>query len=101
MGTAPFTKARRMERRPQKVELTLIGKTQGVEFQQPAHTVDVSSHGLGILTDGPIEPSRPLSPGQIVYVYGAGSFRLGYCRIVWVRTADPTSASQAGLEFMN
>ena len=90
-----------MERRPQNVELTLIGKTQGVEFQQPAHTVDVSNQGLGILTDGPVEPTRPLSPGQIVYVYGAGNFRLGYCRIVWVRAADPTSASQAGLEFMN
>ena len=101
MGTAPFTEVRRVERRPQKLELTLIGKTQGLEFQQPAHTVDVSTHGLGILTDGLVEPSRPLSPGQIVYVYGVGSFRLGYCRIVWVRTDISTLSSRAGLEFMN
>jgi hypothetical protein len=101
MGTAPFSNARRVERRPQKVGLTLIGKTQGVEFQQPAHTVDVSSQGLGILTDGPVEPSCPLSPGQIVCVYGVGSFRLGYCRIVWVRADNRNTPSRAGLEFMN
>lgn len=101
MTTTPFTNARREDRRPQKVELTLIGKSQGVEFQQPAHSFDVSSQGLGILTDGPVEPTRPLSPGQIVYVYGVGSFRLGYCRVVWVHGDNPDSASQAGLEFMN
>ena len=101
MATTPFTNARREERRSQKVELTLIGKARGMEFQQPAHTFDVSSQGLGILTDGPVEPTRALSSGQIVYVYGATSFRLGYCRVVWVRADNPDSASQAGLEFMN
>ena len=101
MATATFTNARRMERRPQKIELTLIGKAQGLEFQQPAHTVDVSNQGLGILTDCPVEPTRPLTPGRIVYVYGPGNLRLGYCRIAWVHTANPDSASRAGLEFMN
>jgi hypothetical protein len=101
LGTAPFKQLRLSERRPQKLELTLLAKTQGLEFLQPAHTMNVSETGLGILTDGPIEPSRPLNPGQIVYVYGASNSPLGFCRVVWVQTENPDLPSKAGLKFLN
>ena len=101
MATTPLTNARQSERRPQSIEITLLGKVQGVEYQQPAHTLDVSSHGLGIVTDSPVEPSRPFNPGQIVYVYGPSDFGLGYCRVVWVRNDNTTLPARAGLKFLN
>jgi hypothetical protein len=100
MGVEPYAQPRRSERKPQKVEVTLLAKTAGVEFQQPAHTVDISQHGLRIQTDDPIDEARPLNPGQLVYVYGVGDVTLGYCRIVWVHT-NSQSCSQAGLAFLN
>jgi len=101
LGTAPVKQPRGSERRPQKMVLTLLAKMQGVEFLQPAHTMNVSETGLGILTDGPIEPSRPLHPGQIVYVYGAANEGLGFCRVVWVHTENADLPSKAGLRFLN
>ncbi len=101
VATTPLTNARRSERKAQNIEITLLGKMQGVEYLQPARTQNVSSHGLGILTEGPVEPSRPFNPGQIVYVYGAGDFRLGYCRVVWVRNESLELPTRAGLEFLN
>jgi hypothetical protein len=101
MGTPAYEYTRRSERRPQKIELTLLGKSHGLEFEQPAHTVNVSDHGLRIRTDVPVEPSRPLSPGQIVYVYGVEDFRLGYARVVWVQAEAAEAPSEAGLEFLN
>jgi len=101
LGTAPFKQPRHSERKPQKRELTLLAKTQGVEFLQPAHTMNVSDTGLGILTDGPVEASRPLNPGQIVYVYGAFNSPLGFCRVVWVHSENPGLPSKAGLKFLN
>jgi hypothetical protein len=101
MGAGPYAQPRRSERRPQKLEVMLLAKTAGVEFQQPAHTVDISEHGLRIETDGPISEARPLTPGQLVYAYGVGDTSYGYCRIVWVHTDDPGACSQAGLAFVN
>ena len=72
-----------------------------MEFHEPAHTLDVSDHGLGIRTDDPVDPSRAMDPGQIVYVYGDGNNHFGYCRVIWVETKTVGSPSQAGLEFMN
>jgi hypothetical protein len=101
MGTGPYAQPRRSERKPQKLDVNLLAKAAGVEFQQPACTVDVSQHGLRIQTEGPINEARPLNPGQMVYVYAPGKVQLGYCRIVWVRTDNPASCSQAGLAFLN
>jgi hypothetical protein len=101
LNSTPRADTRRSERRPHKIEITLLGKSEGVEFQEPAHTFNVSDHGLGIRTDDPVDPSRTMNPGQIVYVYGVGNFRLGYCRVIWVRTDNPNLPSQAGLEFLN
>jgi len=81
--------------------VTLLAKAAGVEFQQPAQTVDISEHGLRVQTNDPFDEARPLNPGQMVYVYGVGDTRLGYCRIVWVHTDNPGSCSQAGLAFLN
>jgi hypothetical protein len=72
-----------------------------MEFEEPARTLDVSDHGLRIRTDDPVDPSRALNSGQVVYVYGVGNFRLGYCRIIWVQTKTIGSPSHAGLEFLN
>ena len=101
MGTTPVYEARRSERRPHRFEVTLLGKSKGMEFQEPAHTLDVSDHGLGIRTDNAVNPARTMHPGQVVYVYGVGDVRFGYCRIVWVQSNDLNSPSRAGLEFLN
>ena len=101
MGAGPYAQTRRSERQPQKLGVTLLAKTAGLEFQQPAHTVDVSQHGLKIQTDGRFDEARPLNPGQMVYVFGPGDVRFGYCRIVWVHTDNPESSSEAGLAFLN
>jgi hypothetical protein len=101
MGAGPYAQPRRSERRPEKLAVTLLAKAAGVEFQQPAHSVDISEHGLRIQTDDPFDEARPLNSGQIVYVYSADQPDLGYCRIVWVHTENPSSCSQAGLSFIN
>jgi hypothetical protein len=101
LGTTPRVEARRSERRPHIIEITLLGKSNGMEFQEPAHTFNVSDHGLGIRTDDRVDPSRTMNPGQIVYVYAVDNFRLGYCRVTWVRNGNPGSCSHAGLEFLN
>ena len=101
LGTEPVKQPRSSARTPHKMELTLLAKMQGLEFLQPAHTMNVSETGLGILTDGPIEPSRPLHPGQIVYVYGAANMGLGFCEVVWVHTENPDLPSKAGLKYLN
>lgn len=101
MGAGPYAQPRRSERRPQKLEVTLLAKAAGVEFEQPAHTVDISEHGLRIQTDDPISAARPLIPGQMVFAYGIGDTRFGYCRVVWVHADNPDACSQAGLSFVN
>ena len=95
------TQRRRSERRPHKIGITLLGKSSGLEYQEPAHTVDVSDHGLGILTDNPVDPARRLQEGQIVYVFGIGDSRLGYCRVVWTRADHNLAPTWAGLKYIN
>jgi hypothetical protein len=101
MGAGPYAQPRRSERRPQKLAITLLAKAAGVEFQQPAHTLDISEHGLRVQTNDPFDEARPLNPGQMVYVHGMGDARFGYCKIVWVHTENSNSCSQAGLTFLN
>ena len=101
MATTPAVDARRSERRQHRREVTLLGKMNGLEYQEPAHTFDLSDHGLGILTDKPIDPNRRLNTGQIVYVYGAGESPMGYCRIVWANAGDLDAPTWAGLEYLN
>jgi hypothetical protein len=101
MATGPFAQPRRSERRPQRLSVTLLVKAGGHEFELPAHSHDVSQHGLRIRTDSPFDEARRLNPGQTVYVYGVGDVGLGHCRVVWVHTDRPDSRSEAGLEFLN
>ncbi len=98
---ATSTQRRRSERRPHKVEITLLGKSNGLEYEEPAHTVDLSDHGLGILTDNPVDRARNLQTGQILYVVGAGESRLGYYRVVWTRCEDEQAPTWAGLRYIN
>ena len=95
------TQRRRSTRRPHKVEITLLGKSGGLEYEEPAHTVDLSDHGLGILTDNPVDPARRLESGQIVYVFGGGESRLGYYRVAWTRADHELSPTWAGLRYIN
>ena len=95
------TQRRRSERRPHKIEITLLGKVYGLEYQEPAHTVDLSDHGLGVLTDNPVEPARGLELGQIIYVMGIGDSRLGYYRVVWTHADHEQSPTWAGLRYIN
>ena len=101
VGTSAIPNVRRSERRAQKLPVTVLAKSMGLEFEQPASTLNVSQKGLRILTDGPFDEARPLNPGQIVYVYGAGDTRLGFCRVVWVHTDRSEDPSEAGLEFFS
>ena len=101
MATMPSVEARRSDRRPHRVEVTLLGKSSGLEYEEPAHTVDISHHGLGILTDSPVDSARQLNKGQVVYVYGVDKSPLGYCRVVWTKAADQSGPTGAGLELMN
>lgn len=101
MGTNPLMDGRRSERWPRDIEVTLLGKSRGFEYQEPAHTVDLSDHGIGILTDNPVDPARPMDTGQIVYVLGNKAQDLGYCRIVWTRADRDRAPTRAGLQFLN
>jgi hypothetical protein len=101
MAPSMEVQRRRSERRPHHIEVTLLAKVNGVEYEEPAHTVDLSDHGLGILTDNPANLSRTIEPGQIVYIMGIGESRLGYYRVVWTRTAPPQSPVWAGLKYLN
>jgi hypothetical protein len=83
------------------VEITLLGKSGGFEYEEPAHTVDLSDHGLGVLTDNPVNPARRLESGQIVYVFGIGDSRHGYYRVVWTRADHELSPIWAGLRYIN
>ncbi len=101
MATMPAAEARRSDRRSHRVEVTLLGKSAGLEYEEPAHTVDVSDHGLRILTDNPVDPARSLNSGRIVYLFGIGDSRLGYYRIVWAKADQEGSPTWAGLEYLN
>ena len=103
MDVMPSVEAqrRRSDRRPLKVGITLLGKSSGLEYQEPAHTVDVSDHGLGVLTDNPVDPARRLESGQIVYVFGVGDSRHGYYRVVWTRADHELAPTWAGLKYIN
>ncbi|MBI4166845.1 MAG: PilZ domain-containing protein [Acidobacteria bacterium] len=92
---------RHSERRPHKVEITLLGKSAGLEYKEPAHTVDLSDEGLGILTDNPVDAARHLDPGQILYVSGIGDSRHGYYRVVWTRAEHEQAPTWAGLKYIN
>lgn len=95
------TQRRRSDRRPHKIEITLLEKSKGLEFEEPAHTVDLSDHGLGVLTDNPVDSARSLEPGQIVYVLGGGESHMGYYRVVWARADHEQAPTWAGLRYIN
>ncbi len=101
MDAPTYEHARRSDRSPHKIGLTLLGKVRGLEFQEAAHTVNVSKHGLCIRTEQPVEPSRCLAPGQVVYIYGPAYFYPDYARVVWVQNRAAEAPSEAGLEFLN
>ena len=100
LGLSPLTNSRRSERTARRFPVTLLAKSRGLEYTQPASTLDVSAHGFRVRTDEPMNPSRPIEPGQVVYLYGVENARLGYCRVVWVRTQKPEFPSEAGLELL-
>ena len=101
MGASQRPDARRSERVASRIPVTLLAKSMGLEFEQPASTIDLSKHGLRIQTFEPLNPARPLSPGQPVCVLGSRGARLKYCQVVWVRAVESDGPVQAGLEFLS
>jgi len=101
METTPSIESRRSERRPRKIEVTLLGKSGGFEYQEPAHTTDLSNQGMGILTDNAVDRARPLNAGQIVYIYGSDGQGQGFCRVAWARADLQLDRTRAGLQFLD
>ena len=86
---------RRFERIPNRISVMLALKFEGWEFQQSACTVDLSSRGLRIRT----EP--PLNQGQVAYLFSdAGVLHPRYCYVVWVRTEGSDPLCEVGLELL-
>ena len=68
--------------------------SKGRKYEHLASTLDLSDHGLRILT------TTSLTPGQTLEVYSHRS-RIGNCRVVWVTGAGSDRPSEVGLEILS
>ncbi len=90
------SKARRSERQPAEIPITLrIGST-GQPVERIARAIDLSIHGLRIRTN------FVLSPGQTLDLFSRGGrLRPVSGRVVWVVTGESRRPYEAGLEFLD
>jgi len=100
VGAGQHPNARRSERVASRIPVTLLANSMGLEFEQPASTINLSKHGLRIQTLDSLSSARPVNPGQALYVLTSHGARLGYCRVVWVQAVESDRPVQAGLEFL-
>ena len=84
---------RRTERWNGVMPVTLIVDAQGMKFEQPASTVDLSERGMRIRT------TATLSQGQMLEVYCWGK-RVGCCRVVWLSPGGTDRPGEVGLEIL-
>jgi hypothetical protein len=84
---------RRMERWTGVIPVTLCIESKGRKYEHVASTLDISDHGLRILT------TTSLVPGQTLEVFSNRSL-LGNCRVVWVTGAGSDRPSEVGLEIL-
>jgi len=91
----PNPKARRSERHPIQMAVTLLTEPNEAENRNEAFTVDLSRHGCRI------EASASLIPGQLVHLLPSespGAAILG--RVVWVGKPASDLAGESGIEFL-
>jgi hypothetical protein len=84
---------RKIERWTGVIPVTLRVESRGRRYEHIASTLDLSDHGLRILT------TTALVPGQTLEVYSDRS-RIGNCRVVWVTGAGSDRPSEVGLEIL-
>lgn len=84
---------RKIERLTGVIPVTLRVESRGRRYEHLASTLDLSDHGLRILTN------TALVPGQTLEVYSDRS-RIGNCRVVWVTGAGSDRPSEVGLEIL-
>ena len=84
---------RKMERWTGVIPVTLRVESRGRKYEHIASTLDLSDHGLRILTN------TSLVPGQTLEIYSDRA-RIGNCRVVWVTGAGSDRPSEVGLEIL-
>jgi seryl-tRNA synthetase len=84
---------RKIERWTGVIPVTLRVESHGRKYEHLASTLDLSDHGLRILT------TTSLVPGQTLDVFSNRS-RIGNCRVVWVMGAGSDRPSEVGLEIL-
>ena len=85
---------RKLERLSGVLPVTLHVEARGRKFEHPASTLDISDHGLRIVT------TTSLSPGQTLDVFSSRAL-LGRCRVVWVTGGGTDRPSEVGLEILH
>jgi hypothetical protein len=85
---------RRMERLSGVLPVTLHFEARGRKFEHPASTLDMSDHGLRVVT------ATSLIPGQTLDVFSSRAL-LGRCRVVWVTGGGTDRPSEVGLEILH
>jgi seryl-tRNA synthetase len=84
---------RKIERWTGVIPVTLRVVSRGRKYEHIASTLDLSDHGLRILTN------TALVPGQTLEVFSDRA-RIGNCRVVWVTGAGSDRPSEVGLEIL-
>ena len=84
---------RKMERWTGVIPVTLRVESRGRRYEHLASTLDLSDHGLRILTNA------ALVPGQTLEIFSDRA-RIGNCRVVWVTGAGSDRPSEVGLEIL-
>ncbi len=88
--------ARTFDRIPGKIPITILIQSRPKSITMPGSTVDLSKIGLRI------EARQSLRPGQTLDVFSKGGrWRLGHCKVVWVRSRASDGALEAGLKILN
>ena len=84
---------RKIDRWTGVIPITLRVEARGRKYEHLASTLDLSDHGLRILTN------TSLTPGQTLDVFSDRA-RIGHCRVVWVTGAGSDRPSEVGLEIL-
>jgi c-di-GMP-binding flagellar brake protein YcgR len=91
---AAYSAKRVSERKQVQIAVTLV--IEGSEGEYRATTVDVSPHGMRLLSDATLAADQRVrlhlraAPAQFVNA-----------RVAWVGQTDSANAGQAGFEFLN
>lgn len=88
--------ARRYDRIPVSIPVTIIVETGGKKVGHPSHMVDVSESGIKL------KANVAVTVGQVVEVIPAEGLRYAVrSRVVWVGKAGSDQEGRLGLEFLD